>query len=247
METNYSCSYILPYIHSKRNLNVLKHNINQLLADPRIEIIVVECGKNPMLKNIDMRCKHMFVESETYNVGWLFNLGVLKATTKQLFFAENSILPKMEFVVNIVRNPTDHECIYAQTEIIELSHEDTDRKNYNNDMPSKQDSIGGLYYYTLDGFNKVGKWDENIFGRDMYSFQDKKNNLFVKLGKAENSKSIKFTIDIPTLTEDNKTSSDNYYDKLSKIEQGKLVSYIRTQTRKSANVHKYVKSKLMNP
>ena len=247
MKNHYSSSYIITYIHSKRNLNVLKHNINQLLKNPKIEIIVVEAGKNPMIKNLDLKSKYVFAETNVYNVGWLFNLGARKATTKHLFFGDNSILPNMDFIINIINQPTGHECVYAQTEIIELDQTTTDNKQYNYDLPSKKSIIGGLCYYTFDGFYKVGMWDENIYDKDLYSFQDKKNHLLIKLGKSENTKGIKFLLDSARISDDIKENSNKYFDKVSKLDETKLITYIRSQQKKSANIYKYKSTEIMKP
>jgi hypothetical protein len=237
----------MTYIHSKRNLNILKHNINQLLVDPRIEIIVVEAGKNSMLKDLDLKCKYVFTQTDTFNVGWLFNIGARRATTNKLFFAESSIFPKMEFITSIVRKPTEHECIYGQSDIIELDAQATDSKKYNYDMPSKQDTLSGLHYYTYEGFYKVGTWDENLYGKDLYSFQDKKNVLLLKLGKVDNTKIIKFTLDVPSVDEEQQEASTKHYDKVTSVDQDKIMSYIRSQVKKSSNIHKYEKVEIMKP
>lgn len=247
MESYYTCSYIITYVHSKRNLNILKHNINHLLNDPRIEIIVVEAGKNAMLKNMDLKCKYIFVESDRYNVGWMFNIGAKKASTKYLFFGENCILPKMEFIVNVVRNPTDHECVYAQSDIIQLDEDATNKKNYNYEMHGTPDKINGMHYYTFEGFNKVGMWDENIYGKDLYSFQDKKNNLLLKLGKVDDSKLIKFSLDTPPFSDGVRESATKHYDKISTLDQNKMLNYIRLQVRKFSNPHRFTKTEIMNP
>lgn len=247
MKTSYICSYIIPYVHSRRNLNILKYNINVLLQNPLIEIIVVETGKNSYLKNLDMKSKHIFVESDLWNLGWLYNIGARNASTDKLFFGEMSLVPNINTIMAVLQKNTEHGCLYIQDKIAQLDQQQTDQKILPEDMEGEDKPSHGIVFYKHEDFYKVGTWDEFVVGSDIYILQDKKNLTLISSGKINGVKTFVFATDKPSITDEELERSSKHLEKVMAAEPQSLHKYAISNTKKSANIHKYEQMELMIP
>ena len=87
MKTFFEASYIMPYIHTPNNFKVLKKTINELYpVMDRVQILIVETGSYPKLKDMNLKTDYMFLESDIWNVGWMFNCGLQSTRSDKLFF-----------------------------------------------------------------------------------------------------------------------------------------------------------------
>jgi len=247
MKTSYICSYIIPYSHSRRNLNALKYNINILLQNPMIEIIVVETGKHSFLKNQDMKCKHVFVESKKWNLGWLYNIGTRNTSTDKLFFGEMSLVPTIKTIMAVIQKNTDHGCLYLQDEVVYLNQQQTDKKELPADLKGEEKASHGIVYYKYDDLYKVGTWDESVFSEDLYVLQDKKNTNLISSGKVNGIKTYVFDTDKPKISDEDSARSSKHLEKVMEAEPQSLYKYAISNTKKSSNIHKYTERELMIP
>jgi len=247
MKSPFICSYIIAYTHSHRNLKILKDNLNQIIKDHRIQIIIVEVGDNPHLQYHDLRSKHVFLESDTYNLGWIFNCGHRYATTDHLFFSDLKYHPKLEVIHSILNDGGERHCIYLQDSIGEMTQEQTDGRQNQMGIKTIPSDNRGIVYYTKDGILTVGGFDENVFGDDFWKLQEKRNKAVLNVGKVNGNGTVQFYTDGIPLNGELIEYSSKHYEKVSDLDPQRMVSYIRGQQKKIANPLKYKKIELMNP
>lgn len=236
MKNSFLCSYIIPFIYSPQNLKLLKRNIQELVKNPNIEIIIAETGKNSFLKNLDIKAKTIFVESNTWNVSWLYNIGAKYATTDKLIFGEFSLVPNITFVQNVITNDT-HDCILGQSHIVYLNEKDSKSFKYPK-VDGTEDKLNGVYYYTREAFSEIGYFDENVYGKDVYVLQNKKND-FIKTGLAE-TKTYKHIVDNIIVE-----NTSEYLNKILGLSTEQMKKYISGQMRKFCDKNKYTIDKTL--
>lgn len=245
MQTPYLSSYVIPYYHSPQNLKNLKDSLRILQQDPRMQIIIVESGKFPRIKNMELKTEYVFVESEIWNLGWLYNMGFRKTKTDILFFAEFSFLPRLDVIHNIIGTHADRQCIYGQTNLIRLDKQQTSNKAFDFNLPSDEKSIEGISFYTREGFMSCGGYDENVFGDDLYEIQDKRNRALLNIGIVNGSTIFKLDTDKPSIEDELLEYSKKHLDKVIGLDPNRMVNYMKSQSKKNGYSNKYKKLDLM--
>lgn len=245
MKTSFTCSYIIPYIHSIENLKLLRITLNILNRDPRIQKIVIETGEVSVLKHIDLKSEYKFIESDVWNVGWLYNCGTKIATTNHLIFGTFEYLPNIDIIYNIVNKKDDRPCVYLQDELIQLSEEQTRVGVIDYNMKGLKTPSHGIVYYTREGFHRVGGWDENVFGEDLYTIQDRRNASLLNIGQVNDMKTIKYNVDLPTIDNNIREYSKAYTNRILELDKEKVISYSEGQLKRICNYNKYSKISIM--
>lgn len=235
------CSYVLPYFHSPRNLKILRSIIDVLGRDPRVQIIIVETGEYSRLNHVDLKATHVFVPSNTWNVGWLFNCGFIKTKTDHLFFGSMEYLPRLEVIHSIMKDKDNDKrhCVYLQDKIIRLDKQQTDRRQLDSNDPGEEASHEGITYYTRDGYFIAGGWDENVYGKDLYDVQDKRNKSSVNVGRAKDASTFNVFMDLPLIEDKMLEYSKQHKDKIMGLEKNVTINYLKVQSRHNANFNKY--------
>ena len=247
MQSSFICSYIISYTHSQKNLKILKENLNQIMRDPRIQIIIVEMGNNSNLEDQDIRSKHVFLKTHVYNVGWAFNCGHRYATTDHLFFGDFKYLPNLELIHSILNDSSNRHCVYLQNSIGKMSKEQTENRQQQMNVKKVDSESTGIIYYSKDGIISVGGWDENVIGDDLYKLQNIRNTSMLNIAKVDNNTTIEFYVDTIPLNKELLEYSNKHLDKVSKLDKNKINNYSISQSKKIANSRKYEKIELMIP
>ena len=251
-ESFFKATYIIAYTHSNRNYKVLMDNLSQIHKNQNIQTIVVECGEIPVIENMDLKSKYIFLESDIYNLGWIFNIGASNASTSLMFFAENEAHPKIEIINAIIDNHGDRDCIYPQEHYYTLTPEETDSRAVDVDLNEhkKPSDLRGITFLTRKGYDTVGGYDENVFNDDLWQLQDFKYKNRLNMGKVDDSILVNFHTDNDLISNTPKEVieySSKHTTRILSLDNKTLFSYIKAQSKKIANPYKYIKNKLMNP
>lgn len=245
MKTPFTCSYIIPYTHSSHNLKLLRHVLGILDHDVNIQKIVVETGSVPHLNNMDLKSDYVFIESDIWNLGWLYNCGSKLSKTDNLFFGSFEFVPRIGVINTIVSSIDKSDCIYLQESIVNLDRDDSVNRKFDG-VGKKEKSDGvGIVYYTRNGFFKSGGWDENIFGKDVFTLQYKKNKCSVNMGQVSDVITFRYNVDLPHHKDSLTKYSKEHRDKIMNLDDGVLRNYINNQVRRNGNYSKYRTQPLM--
>jgi hypothetical protein len=231
MKSTFKASYIMPYYHTPKNFKFLKQNINELLKSPDIQIIIVETGKKPVLSEYDLKSKHVFVESEKWNLGWLYNVGRKYATSDNLFFGEHKLRTKIEVLASLLNQNKDNEYVDVQEQTLIMSMEDIINNNYN--LEGKLEINQRIHFYTSGGYEKAAGFDELVNDENLSYIQEKRNKIDLKKGMLN---SVTYFLDIDKMEsfDDSKNK-----DKILQLEGQKLLNYMSVQRKKKGNIYKY--------
>ena len=248
MVSVYTCSFIIPYIHTPKNFLLLQKNLNNLFKNPAIQVIVVETGKVPRANYQDIPATYVFVESDIYNLGWLYNVGARYAHTNNLFFGDNSYISGAEIVQAVLNNKQDAHAVYLQDSIVRLNEHQSTSGQFDINLMPNEETKEGVWYYTKEGFIACGGWDENVVGEDLFTIQDRRNKSMLRVGELSKSKGIQYSIDRFEETEDYRKLKDystKHLEKILQLEQPQMVAYMRGQSKKNGYIYKYSKKELM--
>ena len=226
---------------------MLRNVVNILTQDIRIQVIIIETGNTPKINRIDLRSDYTFVKSDTWNLGWLYNVGSRKAKTDLLFFGDFSFLPRLDVIHSVVGNSGDRHCIYCQTSINRLTKELTDIGDVNNISNTENIMYEGITFFTKDGFIAVSGYDENVYNKDLYMLQDKRNRSVLSIGQVDGISSVKLFVDEMEIKESLIEYSKKHLDRIMGLDIDKTRNYIRIQGRKNGYLEKYHKPEIMNP
>lgn len=239
MQTPYICSYIVPYYHTTENFKKLEYTIKTLSQDPRVQIILVETGNISKLDTMDIKVSYYFVESNTWNVGWLFNYGASKTSTSKLFFSSFQYVPRLDVIHSIIQNHQDRHCIYLQDSVIHLTKEQTESRQFDINLPKESIPYEGVYYYSKEGYFACGGYDENVFDRDLYNIQDHRNKSLITTGLVNGVTIFKLHVDLPKVPDELVEYSKQHSEKILKLDQNMMRNYIISQVKKKGSYSKY--------
>ena len=232
MSNNFS--YIVPYFHSYHNIKLLKRIVREVINIPGSEVIIIECGEKSELKSVDFPARIEFVNSNTYNLGWLYNIGQYLATKDKFFFGDFRYFPSFNLIKAVLENNT-HECLYIQSKVIKLNREETLAQKLNPGKSNSSQNISeGVIYCTRSGYDKVGGFDENLFGVDMYKLHEHKAKTFLTAGQVSEGITYEYITDLPVDSENIKQSSENHLKRIIQLDDQKLLNYMRVQHKKKS-------------
>lgn len=242
MKKNYDFSVIIPYYHGRDNLMLLKDGLSKLYKYPRVEIIVVEIGLTPTINFDDIAGKYYFLKSDVFNLAWAHNYGSKMATTDHLVFGEFNMKVNLEVMVSTYRNSNATECVILQNMLYNVSVEENRSNKIDESRGSKAKYLcDGWIMISRDSLNKIGGWDENMVGQDLYHFQTIKMNKMLKMTQVENVTTFRYDLENPYVYRElDVDSSAKLLGKLMKQDDTKLMRYIRVQYEKFAKKNKYV-------
>ena len=247
METHFICSYVIPYYHTTKNFKMLTNVLNALSPNKMIQVIIIETGNHAKIHTMDLKADYKFIKSDTWNLGWLYNIGAKLSKTDNLFFGDFSFLPRMDVIQNVVSNHGDRHCIYCQTSIKRLTQAEMEVGQGNTFENTEDHMYEGITFYTKDGFIAGGGYDENVFNHDLFILQDRRNRSMLNVGQVDGVSSVKMLVDEVIVNSDTIDYSKKHLDKLMSLGSDKIKNYIRIQSRKNGYSEKYHKSEIMNP
>jgi hypothetical protein len=240
MKSIFLCTYIIAYTHSDRNFKILKNNLEVLTKDPRTQIIVIEASKNPNLKYLDLKAEYVHLKTDTYNLGWIFNIGFKHAKSDKIFFGDNKYHPNISIMGNVIQGYGNRDMIYCQSSLIKLNKEETDNRNAANKSPVDANK-SGIIFFTREGYLKCGGFDENVFGQDFWDILIKKTENIILTGVVNNVSTIELTTDDIPINGELLEYSSKHLKRVMVLDTQGVTNYIKAQFKKIGNYHKYDK------
>lgn len=242
LKSSFEATYIMPYVHTPGNFQVLKKSISELIPlMDRLQVIIVECGLTPRIKDMNLKTDYIHIQSNIWNVGWMFNCGMKNSRTDKIFFGSFEYIPRMDLIKKIL-DDSPNGFILLQEGVSDTTMEDINNNKIPSPVPCPEE---GITYMDKTTYSKIGGWDENILGDKLYNIQQRRNKMLVPIQSINGHNVIKLLIQVPMESKSEFEKSEKYYERLIKLDNDKLMSYIRSQGKKIGNMEKYSETELI--
>lgn len=233
-------TYILPYYHSYHNFNLLREITKSLLIIKEIDVLIVEVGKDSHISNYDFMCRKIFLESENWNLSWIYNTAMQYVKTEYVILSNLSIIPNTEILNISIDKCSKKEMstpIYLCESVVHLDREESMTMKFDSATKEKVPVIDTLYaLYNRVDFEKYMGWDENLYGEDMYKFQSYKyHKVFNRIDKSD---SFVYLLDVDKMSSDSENSS-KHLEKLMELDDKKLSNYLNATYKRIGQSNKY--------
>lgn len=171
--SNYQFTYIIGYRHKPERLINLLRVLDWLQPFSGIEIIVVEQDNNSKLEYRDLRCKHIFTESDLpYNRSWAFNVGLKEASTNSIVFGDSDIIMDPGKLIAAITELKNYEAVNPYSRVIDLTPDELNipmSEIFKIDRPGRGDKdnqkinfSGGIVCIRKDAALNIGAYDESF-------------------------------------------------------------------------------------
>ena len=175
MTFSFNFTYIISYRHSLERLNNLRRVIEWINGFSGAEVIVVEQDRHSVLKDIPLRCRHIFVKSNMpFNKSWGFNIGLKHANSSIVVFGDSDLVMDPQQFINSVQMLGQYEMVNPYNSVIDLNHQESnkslaeiaeiDRPGRGETDIQKVPLCGGICIFRKEAIEKIGGWHEDFIG-----------------------------------------------------------------------------------
>lgn len=181
-------TYIIPFQYRQDRVITLRRVVEWLSGFSGIEILVVEQGKHPMLTDLNLKAKILFLESDIpFCKSWCYNHGLRMAKSSIVICGSSDIVMNPNDLIESLKTLENYDCVIPTVGINFLNQNES-----MNDMNSifsinrphpKTIMSYDITLFKRDSLIRIGGWFEDLVcgGEDL--FQDYKINKLTKSTK----------------------------------------------------------------
>lgn len=185
-------TYVIPFRYTQERMLPLRRVIEWLSGFQGIDILVIEQDKVSKIGHLNLKVRHIFVESEApFNKAWAYNIAIRRTNSPIIIFGDADFIMNPNDLIESLKTLEFFDCILPVNNIVKLTPNET-----NLDLPSifninrvdeKGSLVDGICIFKRDSIQKIGGWNEDIMGYGFVNtFQD------MKIKKLLNYKSMNF-------------------------------------------------------
>jgi glycosyltransferase involved in cell wall biosynthesis len=196
-------TYVIPFRYSRDRILPLRRTIEWLSGFQGIEVLIVEQDKVSKIAEMNLKARHIFLESDApFNKGWAYNVALRRTTSNVLVFGDADFIMNPNEMIEGLKSLEFFDCIIPTKSISRLNNMES-----NADLSQiftikreefKFNLCDGMSMFKRETIQKIGGWNEDILGNGYVNkFQD------LKIKKMLNYKEMDFIgyhlYHIPTL------------------------------------------------
>lgn len=175
MKSPYIFTYIIGYRHKADRLSNLRKTLDWINSFSNAEVILVEQDKHSKIRDLNLKCKHVFIKSEMpYNRSWAFNVGLKYSQSNIIVFGDSDLVMRPDDFIRGVNALNEYEMISPYNSVIDLTPEESNL-NFNNiiqiDRPGRGETdnqkiniSGGIAMFRKDAIERIAGWNESFIG-----------------------------------------------------------------------------------
>ena len=122
----YNLTYIISYRHSADRLNNLRRVLDWINGFSGTEVIVVEQDRHSKIKELNLKCKHIFLKSSMpFNKAWGFNVGLKHANSGAIVFGDSDLVMDPQQFISSVQMLSQFEMVNPYNSVIDLTAQES--------------------------------------------------------------------------------------------------------------------------
>jgi predicted glycosyltransferase involved in capsule biosynthesis len=171
----FNFTYIISYRHSLERLNNLKRVLDWINGFSGAEVIVVEQDRHSVLKDINLKCRHIFLKTNMpFNKSWGFNVGMKYVNSGIVIFGDSDLVMDPQKFIDSVKMLNQYEMVNPYNSVIDLTHQESQmhfpeiskisRPGRGETDIQKVPLCGGICIFRREAIEKIGGWHEDFIG-----------------------------------------------------------------------------------
>lgn len=173
MKSPYSFTYIIGYRHKPDRLKNLRKTLDWVNSFSNVEVLLIEQDKHSKIKELNLKCKHIFIKSEMpYNRSWAFNVGLKYSQSNIIVFGDSDLIMKPDDFIKGLKSLENYDMISPYHSVIDLTPDESNL-NFNNiieiNRPGRGETdnqkiniSGGISMFRKDAIIRIAGWDERF-------------------------------------------------------------------------------------
>ena len=185
-------TYIIPFRYTPDRIINLRRIIDWLSGFQGIDVLIVEQDKHSKISHLNMRARHLFIESSLpFNKSWAFNVALKRCTSPIVVCADADFIMDPNDLIQSLNAIDNCDCVIPTNNIVGLSPQESSIDTIriiNTKRPGfKANMTDGVVIFKRDALFRIGGWNEDIIGLGYENqFQD------IKIMKLLNYKQLEF-------------------------------------------------------
>lgn len=197
MKNNYNFTFIICYRHREDRFKPLIRVLDWINSFSGAEVILVEQDKHSKIGNMNLDCKHIFIQSnELFNKSWGFNVGLKYASTDIVIFSDTDIIMQPDKFIEGIKTLENYDMVSPYNSVVDLEQNESFLPmteilkikkigRGENDI-QKINICGGIAMYNKSAIEKIQGWNEVFVGWGAEDdFQSLKTKTFLKYKELE--------------------------------------------------------------
>jgi len=175
-------SYIIPFRYSPDRILPLRRIIEWLSGFQNVEIIVVEQDKHSKIDYLNIRAKHIFIQSEApFNKSWALNVGVKRATSQTILFGDADFIMNPMELIEALKMLDTYDCVIPTDKVTILTQQQSAMDSASilqiKNFAPKNNMLDGISIFKKDAIQKIAGWNEDLLG---VGYENQFNELKIK-------------------------------------------------------------------
>jgi glycosyltransferase involved in cell wall biosynthesis len=236
-------TYVIPFRYKPDRIISLKRVVEWVSGFNGIEILIIEQDKHSKIENLNLKGRHIFVESDLpFNKAWAYNIAIKRTQSPVLVFGDADVIMHPNDLIESLKALDSYDCVIPNSNLVQLSPPESSADiqsilNLKRTSP-KMNLTDGISIFKRTAIEKIGGWNEDILGPGFINrFQD------MKMKRMLNFKQMEFHAfhlfhrpEFPDkgLVERNSKIIEHYSNPMSDLQ-----SHIQTTVPKSGYLNKY--------
>jgi len=173
-------TYIIPFRFSPDRIINLRRAVDLISSFHSIELMVVEQDTTSKIDHLNLRCTHIFCESEyPFNKSWAFNVGLKRSLSDVIIFADADFLIAPDNLIESLKALDKFDCVIPTSNVVKLNPNESLMDIHSifqiSRIDDKKNMVDGISIFRKEAIYKIGGWNEDIFGVEYDNkFQDMK-------------------------------------------------------------------------
>ena len=162
-------SYIIPFKFRQDRIIPLRRVIDWLAGFQGIEVIVIEQDTHSKINHLNLKAKHIFIESSApFNKSWAYNVAIKYAQSNVILFGDGDFIMDPMKLIESLKLIENYDCVIPTNKVLKLNQQQSamDTGSILNMIGTnpKTSMFDGLSIFKKDAIRTIAGWNEDMIG-----------------------------------------------------------------------------------
>lgn len=173
--SEFKFTFVIGFRYKPDRMNLLRRTLDWINSFKEVEVLLIEQDKHSKIEHLDLKCKHIFIESDKpYNRSWAFNVAIKRAKSNIIIFGDSDLIMEHNQFISGINALNEYDMVSPYHKVIDLTPEETNTPIQNiltinrvgrGETDNQKINIsGGIAMFKKDSIIKIGGWNEDFIG-----------------------------------------------------------------------------------
>ena len=186
-------TYVIPFRYRADRIIPLRRVVDLINGFQGSEIMIIEQDKHSKISHLNLKAKHIFIESDLpFNKSWAYNVALKRVISPVVIFADADFIMNPNDLIESLKTLETCDCVIPTSNIINLTQGESAgdlNQIFSIKKPGYKSALtNGAVLFKKEAIQKIGGWNEDFIGISQENqFQD------IKIKALLNYKELDYT------------------------------------------------------